>query len=264
MSLKDLQQAFVHGLVGENRQQLAALLADDGPIPLKAQLSLYRRAYLRNLLQTLAGEHPMLRRYVSDKVFLRLIKEYLQDHQSREYSLSHFGDALPDFLETHPVFSRAPVLAELARFERLRIQTAEAATGSRVTLQDLTDLSAEQWSMLTLVLHPSVQVARFDYPAVTIWRAVEKGQKPPAANRSASAWLIYRDEKRITRFRRVEPDEQASLERVSAGAPFSDINQTLLRWHDTGDAQARSVELMHGWIEQGLVAELAVQSGTMW
>ncbi|MEM9184307.1 MAG: DNA-binding domain-containing protein [Pseudomonadota bacterium] len=264
MSLQELQQAFLRDLIGSNREQLAGFLAEEGPIPRTTQLNIYRKAYLKNLLETLATEHAMLRRYVKDKVFLRLIREYLQDHESRESSLRHFGDALPDFLETHPNFSRAPQLAELARFERLRLQTADAAAGTRVTMEEMTDLSAEQWSMLTLHLHPSVQVARFDYPAVTIWRAVEKGQKPPPANRAASAWLIYRDAKRIIRFRAVEPDEQAALERVSAGAPFSDVNQTLLRWHDTGDAQARSIELMSGWVEEGLVAELAVQSDGMW
>ena len=133
-SLPQLQRAFLDDLTGDDRDSLESLVLDDGKVDLSTRLGIYRNAYLVRLREALATDHEILQLYVGEQAFAELAEEFIADQPSTSYSLRHLGDGLAAFLAAHPRYGQLPVLAELAKFERLLLGAFDAASATRATL----------------------------------------------------------------------------------------------------------------------------------
>jgi len=218
------------------------------------RLSIYYNAYRIRLRGSIETDHPVLGVYLGDDGFERLATAYIDKHPSAETSLRHFCDSLPEFLRQQSPYSRIAVLAQLATFERLLMDAFDAADATPLTSDFLSSLAPEQWPQLTLRLHPSMRIFTTDWNCIDIWRAIKAKRVPPEPQQdNHRAWLVWRNQERLTEFRSMAVDEHAMLQGVVNGENFAAICTLMLEWTREDAIADRVLSHLRRWIDAGLI-----------
>jgi hypothetical protein len=222
-------------------------------------LAIYANAYDSRLREALESDHPVLSAYLGDELWLRFCAGYTADHPSSVRSLRHFGSRVPEWLEQNSPYGGHPVIAELARFERALLDAFDAADAQRLDWAAMEQLDAQCWPGLRLRFHPSVRLLKLSTNAVEIWRSLKDEQEPPAAAVSgAPARLLWRDEKRLTRFRPVEHVEHPALTAALIEAQdFSGLCERLAKDHAVESVPALAIGFLRQWFDEGIICALA-------
>jgi hypothetical protein len=146
-------------------------------------------------------------------------------------------------------------IAELAGMDWLLRQAFDGPDAEALSLDALTDLTADDWEKLGFCFVPTLALSplRFNTPA--IWRALDQGASPPTALRlPASAGLCVWRRGWQPHFRTLDETEFAALSRLCESARFAEVCQTL---SETGaDTSTRIAHYLRSWLTDGLVAGL--------
>lgn len=170
--LRELQHAFVEGLVGGKPHAVADAIVPEGSAP--RSLALYRRLIRINYTQVLAVTYPVLRRLVGPRYFDILARGYLKREPSTSGDLFGYGRHLPAFLET----VQAPLLlAELAKLEWVCHEVHQAADSPPLSLDHLQAMTALDPSRVTVRLHAAARLLRLSLPVHRVWLALQP-EKP--------------------------------------------------------------------------------------
>ena len=236
---------------------IAEHIVDQGSVTSDTRLGIYRNAYQVRLKGTLETDHELLGLYLGDDLFEQMAAGYTAQHPSRYRSLRQFSDHLPQYLEQHAPFSEHPVLACLARFERLLLAAFDATDGPRLTQTTLQQLPPEHWPEMALRFHPSVQFFQAEWNAVAIWQALKVEKTPPPAEQleAPASWLVWRNQERLTEFRFLPEDELHLLTAMLAGANFAELCEQLLNYHTEEQVGQVAVGYLLSWIQQGLLLD---------
>jgi hypothetical protein len=252
--LRALQRAFLDGMRGLGDDRLAPALGH-GRMPAGKGLAIYRHAYSARLREALEVDHPALGRYLGDAAWAVLCEGYIASHPSRVRSLRRFGEDLPAYLASTPPFAEAPQVAELAALERCLLDCFDAADAAPVGWDALLAVPADAWPGLRPVFLPSLRPFRGAWNAVALWSALREDDTPPAVERNDRAWLLWRDEERITRFRSMADDEALALAQFLEGGDFAGACSALLALHPEDRVPAVAIDLLRRWCDEGLVTQ---------
>jgi len=253
--LRELQEAFRQHLMSGD-PAVAAYIAGTKGRSSGERLAVYANAYRARLAEALATDYEALRAVMGEEGFLELCHDYVDAHPSTSCSLRWLGQHLPAFLEE--TRATEAYLAELAGFEWSLAAAFDAADEPAVGLEEAGRIPGEAWPSLRLRLHPSVRCLALAWNTLQLWQSVKNEGPIPAPERfpTPSACLIWR-EGLTTRFRSLEPDEEAAIARAAAGGTFSEVCERLASFGGAEDATAlRAASLMKGWLNGGLVTEL--------
>ena len=256
-SLKQLQKEFM-AFLREDEPQIGERVVRQGKVDNETRLGIYRNAYHVRLRETIETDHSELGTYLGDNLFEQMVEGYIQHYPSHFRSLRDFSERLPQFLSEQAPFSDHPVLADLARFERFLLYAFDAANTDTASLQDLIDIPAEQWPVLQLRFHPSLQLFRCHSNAVEIWQTLKAEQTPPPAEPLNACWLLWRNPERLTEFRSIETAELSMLEGFLQGQNFAEICEGLLAYFEEEAVGPFAVETLSQWLNSQLVKELMV------
>lgn len=252
VGLGELQRHFLRGMQGRADGDASALVAE-GRLPAATGLRIYAHAYGARLREALENDHPVLGTYLGDALWERLCVGYTDAHPSQARSLRDFGAALPDFLARDDAFRVRPQIAELARFERRLLDAFDAADAPRADWETLTARPESRWPALRLRFHPSLQWHEAPHGSVGIWRAIRDGQAPPAPS-DEGAWVLWRDEDRVTRFRSLDAHEDAALQHMRHGGDFAGLCGLLAAWWSSEEVPAMALTHLRSWCAEGWVA----------
>jgi hypothetical protein len=251
--LDELQSRFMNYLLQADKQIVTDISTADGEGP-ERRLSIYYNAYRMRLFGSIEIDHPVLGLYLGDQGFEKMAQAYIASHPSNQTSLRHFCDQLPEFLGASTPFREIGILKPLAKFERLLMEVFDAADAQVETLEKLTSMPADHWPVLTLQFHPAVRLLVTQWNEVEIWRAIKAQQAPPdAIQGDKRAWLLWRNQKRLTEFRSLPMDEYTMLSKALDGESFAALCETLLEWHSDSSVAERAWFLLRNWIEAGLI-----------
>ncbi|MGI2259203.1 HvfC/BufC family peptide modification chaperone [Shewanella sp. GXUN23E] len=258
--LKQTQDHLMQFLLnpqGKARKAAKALVAKQGEVSADTRLDIYANAYRIRLTEVIENDHEQLGFYLGDELFERLATDFIAAHPSHHRSLRHFCDPLPAFLASDSYFSQYPIVAELARFERLLLVAFDAADAARADFSELTQLAAELWPQVRLRLHPSVQLFHCHSNAVETWQALRHGTEVPAADYSAGRdWLIWRGHSRLTEFISLAPWQTDLLQAVLSGEDFAALCEAMLAYVDEQQAPVQVLESLKAWFDMGLISRL--------
>ncbi len=221
-------------------------------------LSIYANAYSARLREALEADHSILGQYLGDALWAQFCDGYIEAHPSQVRSLRHFGAHVPAWLASHSPFSKHPVIAELARFERTLLDAFDAADGQRLEWTAMQALAPESWPSLRLQFHPSVRLLPMTTNAVEIWRVLKDGQPvPEIAPASMPAHLIWRDVERISRFRPIEDAELYALRTVfSRRESFAGMCEQLSQLRSAENVPAIAIGFLRQWFDDGIISLL--------
>lgn len=224
------------------------------------QLSVYTHAYRSRLHEALAEDYPAVNMAVGDDAFAELLDTYIEHFPSHYFSLRDFGQDFSGFLAQHPIQHEQPWLTELAAFEWTLRSAFDAADATRLGEQALMTIAPADWPTMQFTAHPSLRFSKFNWNITTIWKSMvaDPVEEVTAEPEPVSAWLVWRDEEMITRFRYMEEDEERALACLCAGGDFDDVCQSLIAFHDEDNVPLRAAGLLKNWISEGLLSELLV------
>ncbi len=227
-------------------------------------LSIYANAYGSRLAEALENDHPILSKYLGDTLWAEFCKGYIESHPSQVRSLRHFGAHGAAWLTQHKPFSKHPLLAELASFERELLDVFDAADAERIDWTVMQSLDASAWPGLRLGFHPSLRLLATATNAVDVWRALKDERSPPTATSSSTpARLLWRDLEHISRFRPVEADELIALRSMFFGQEdFATLCERLASDHAAESVPMMAIGFLRRWFDEGIVCSVSSETGS--
>lgn len=251
-TLKNLQQQFQNFLIQDD-QTIGTSIKSTPTFNTQDRLAVYSDAYCLRLIDILAKEFPMLKKFCGEEKFDEAAFRYLDQHPSQHYSLYRFANHFSGFLKTY--FNDEPVIAELATFERALSDVLLAGNGQRIGVQALLDLTPEQWPNMKLILHPAVQTIALTLNVPDIWRALNAEQALPEIKSSPSAYLIWRFHQQ-SYFASLTPEQFRIFTAIQHGDCFAEICEDLIGQLEEEKIGEFVAGVLQQWLKNGIFTQV--------
>lgn len=230
-SLRELQRDF------------AAALRDPGAncaVSPRAHLDVYRNNSAIAFREALAQTFPVVRRRVGEDYFRQLGAHYRLKYPSRSGDLHFVGQDFPRFLGEYLGEGDYAWLADLARLEWLRSESAICAELAAVGTEVLARFDADVLGDLIFRLQPSLRLHRSPFPVFTVWLVNQTENAPPVEQSLGTEQGLIRSRSNTVQVSRLTPDLHAFISQLHEG-------------HSMAEAMTAA-----GLDESGLTAALAM------
>lgn len=148
-----------------------ALIRGRGPRALAAPgFAVYRNTWVKALLDALDANYPVVAALLGPDLFKTVAVSYAKAHPASSPILALYGDEFSDALASHELSRELPYLADVARLERLWTECFFASDAAELDSSDFGQITPTDLLELSPRLHPATRFARFETPAVTIWK----------------------------------------------------------------------------------------------
>jgi hypothetical protein len=183
----------------------------------EVRFAVYRNNVAQGLGNALAARFPVIRRLLGAEYFTALAGVYAAQHRPETPVLMLWGQSFSDFLAGFEPLAGYPYLADVARIEHARGIAFHAADVVPINPARLAGADPAQ---LRLGLHPSVQVLRLGFPAVSIWAANQPGATPAPLPAAPETALILRRPDHEVPVTAITSADAAMVAALAGGAPL--------------------------------------------
>ncbi|WP_234052156.1 MULTISPECIES: DNA-binding domain-containing protein [unclassified Xanthobacter] len=182
-----------------------ALLAPDGAPPpgltaaggdaVARRFAIHRNTVGVTLSEALAVAFPVVRQLVGDDFFAAAARAFVTAAPPTSPVLADYGAGFADFLARFPPAAELPYLPDVARLERLMVESYHSTDAPAETRAGLAGLSPQEAAPLTLARHPAARWLCSPWPVVTLWR-MNAGHLPltPLSHWAGESALVTRPE----------------------------------------------------------------------
>jgi hypothetical protein len=134
--------------------------------PVDGAMAVYRNTVIHGAVEALAANYPVVVQIVGNDMFGGIAAEFATSEPPRSPVLAFYGESFADWIERQLWAADLPYLADVARVERLHVETLLAEDA-----EALTELAEDDVSAMKLMLHPALRFAWLQTPAMSIWLA---------------------------------------------------------------------------------------------
>lgn len=145
--------------------------------PVAGAMAVYRNTVIRGAVEALRGNYPVVEQLVGEEMFQAVAVDFAEDCPPRSPVLAYYGKDFADWLARQPWIDDLLYLPDVARVERLRVESLLAADA-----EPIAELPAG--ASAALRLHPAARFAWLSTPAMSIWLAHQQ----PGAKEIAPDW----------------------------------------------------------------------------
>jgi hypothetical protein len=251
--LADIQEAFQRFLLAAD-SEIESHVVGTERVSVETRLGIYGDGYRSRLIEVLESSYPVLANLLGEADFQTLGTKYVASHESTFFSIRYYGHELADFLAADAQYSKAPLLAELARWEWAMAAAFDAADAEPIDSSAFAQVPPEDWAEMRFEWSPSVQVLALEWNVPELWKAVteDTARPEPSLNLQPSSWLIWRRELQIY-FRPVAAEEAAVIAASRAGQSFGELCVLLCEHLDESEASLHAAGFLRGWVQSGLI-----------
>ena len=153
-------------LLAFQREFAAALDA-----PAEGALSVYRNTVLHGSVEALRANYRVVEQIVGADMFDAIAVDFATECPPRRPVLALYGERFADWLETQSWIQDLPYLADVARVERLCLESLMAADAVPVSAAEL---HHGNLNGVELALHPALRFGWLSTPAMSIWLAHQR------------------------------------------------------------------------------------------
>ena len=156
----------------------AALLDPDAPTPegltgpgsgrADKRFAVYRNNVNVSLVKALGDIFPTVQRLVGEEFFRAMALIFIRRHPPTSPLLFTYGAGFADFLEGFPPVAKLPYLPDVARLERLWLDSWHSADAPVLEGQALAAIAPEDLPAIRFVPHPATRLIRSDHAVVSI------------------------------------------------------------------------------------------------
>lgn len=256
MKLAELQARFQAGILTGD-ETIFASIAESRKTDRAAQFAVYYGAYRSRLAEFLSNDFPILRIYLGEDAFGRLVEDFIESTPSRHPNGRWYGTRLPEFMHAAAAWRTRRDAIDLARFERALSDAFDASDAPASTIDALRSMGVEDWPRLAFEFHPSVRLLDLASGTVRIYDALAGEEEPPAIQQGKEAIIFWRSDGQSF-YRPVAEDERLALMEARRGTIFENICALLaFQGSDEGVTQ-RVAGFLSQWFIDGLIARLSI------
>ncbi|MCF3640350.1 DNA-binding domain-containing protein [Rhizobium sp. TRM95111] len=161
-----MQDRFSAALLDPDRAVPAGVTAPRGGAA-NRRFAVYRNNVVVGLVAALGEIFPTVRRLVGDSAFRAVAEAFVRESPPRSPLLFRYGESFPAFLETFAPFARLTYLPDVARIERLWLDSWHAGDAEPLDAAQLSAGNADP-TRLTFMQHPAVRIVACRTAAVSI------------------------------------------------------------------------------------------------
>lgn len=169
------QRTFAGALLDPECATPQGLVTPDGK-EASRRFGVYRNNVTVSLVNALSEVFPTVQNLVGEDFFRAMARIYVQDNPPTSRLLFEYGATFPDFLQQFEPAAELPFLPDVARLERLWLDSFHAADAAPLDGSVLQRVPPEQLASLTFVAHPATRVLRGAHAAVTIMARDRAGE----------------------------------------------------------------------------------------
>lgn len=159
---------------------LQSEFADAIARPAIGALAVYRNTVIRGAVDALRANYPVVEQILGSEMFQAVAVDFAAISPPRTPVLALYGREFADWLGHQDWAEDLPYLADVARVERLRVESLCAADAESLTGPGSRDFFAN----LKVRLHPSARFAWLATPGMSIWLAHQQ----PASSEIEPDW----------------------------------------------------------------------------
>jgi hypothetical protein len=223
-----------------------AWIRSTGALSAEDRLSVYANAYRCRLIDTTAEDYPVLKRYLGDERFGRLIASFVETVRSDHFNIARYAAKLPAFVAAQ---TDCDLFAyELCVLECAIAQLGDAPETPRLTPEHLSGLTPDTLMRSVLMPRDALRLFAFDHAVNDCFSAVSQGHDMPAPEKRATHLAMFRDDDTVWRMD-LAAEEHALLERLFSGTSVGDALAQL-----PGTAPEKLSAWFARWMHNGLLA----------
>lgn len=262
LRLKQLQEGFLAYLYDDVAGSAFKVnIINDDKVGVAKRLSIYHDAYRLRIIGVLGSDYPNLKKYLGDNLFEHTARTYISHYPSRYPNMRWVGQHMAEHLSK--TLPQHPIAAELASFEWSLGVAFDADDTPNIKLQDLTEISPENWANIMLKAHASMQLLSFKYNTLTVWKALNTGVTSSKSIKDNSTCLVWR-KGLDSHFRTIDNLEKVALEKLVTGISFGDLcefiqGEEVISEHAEIVAMQTAAQYLSNWINDGLIINSAIK-----
>lgn len=198
----------------------AALLSPDATTPALVtgprgkradrRYDVYRNNVTVSLIAALASIFPAVERITGADFFRAMARFHVRETPPVSPLLFEYGSDFPDFIDRYDYAADLPWLSDVARIERLWLDSYHAADAPALDAGALSAVPPEDLGMLTFEPHPATRLIASAHPAVTIFAMNRDAIPLGRVDARPEVGLVTRIEDEVT-VRRLAPGNAAFL-----------------------------------------------------
>jgi hypothetical protein len=218
-TLREIQHAFKKAMVEPKRAWEAAELGitEQAPASTQERVGIYHYAYLARISESLQEDFAPLLQWIDEAGFEEIARAYLEVFPSTYRTLAEVSRHFPEFLDSIIQPGDPKFLPDLARLEWAKICAGVSCTRTAHDVLPLTCLAGQDFSVVKLVLNPSLQLFTSEWPVDKL-----KRQQDTVAFRELVRVAIYRAPDGI-QTDRLRSRQWELLARIEAGESLQDL-----------------------------------------
>jgi len=130
-------------------------------------MRVYRNTVVSGCVDALRDNYPVVARLLGDEMFEAVAVDFTTACPPRQPILALYGERFPDWIEMQGWASDVPYVPDVARIERLQLESLFAPDAEPLGMTFLS--GRDDWAKLQLPLHPAARFAWLSTPAMSIW-----------------------------------------------------------------------------------------------
>ncbi len=253
--LHKLQQNFQNYVLGPG-EKIVTYVDDQQLNFAKTRLSIYKKGYHLRLIEVLQKDYPGVFALLGEDRFKEMTTQYIDKRPSKYYSVSLFGEGIPGFLKQTLPYSKQSELAEMAAFELALNRSIDTVDAPALFPEDIAKISQENWPLLKIKPHPSLQILKIKWNIPDIWQAIsEKTSLPELVKGQTNTWVVWRQEIK-NYYMMLNTQESFIIQSMQKNLPVAKICEGLCRWFGDEQVPQYLVSTILRWLQEKLLSEI--------
>ena len=164
------------------------------------RISIYANMYFWRLNEIMSNEYPTVSHILGEKLFSKLVKDYVTHHPSTYYNLNKLSIKFPLYLLTEAKdIPHREFVAAVATVERAMEDVFDERHVERIQIETLQIIPDEKWADIRLQLNPALCLLELDYPVNAYMTAVREDRHMDIPQPEKTFVVVYRCNYKIWR-----------------------------------------------------------------
>ncbi len=232
--------------------RLDTLIVGDPQLSAVDRIGIYANAYFYRLLDAIKEDFPVTLAAIGDAEFHNLITAYLVEYPPQRPSINDASQNLATFVHGSQVALRRPFLHDLVRVERAFVEVFLGADAKPLGFEDLRPIAPDQWPLIQMRSHPSLQVLECEWRIDTMMRAFRADTTPPQPGHERTSILLWRKNCEVD-CRALDEAERAAFAVLRKGGEFAAVCAAITAHTSDAGAPAVIKRMLSRWLADELL-----------